>query len=192
MNHPDLPPVGVPRRATVAADRDHRDRERTRIVHAAATVVATHGYGAATMTRVQHETGLARDQLYRPFLRRTQLLTEVYRRGHHRAAAPCIPCSPREHVDTFTRAAIEQAKSDPVVAAMHALKVTPIAAASSLPNIYRIWGTGSPSLSTPGLLISGLAPAPRSKTKWLKLTGTCGRRTPFVDMQHRWRSGGRL
>lgn len=133
-----MPPVGAPRE-TVAADREHRGRERTRIVHATAVVIATHGYGATTMTRVQNETGLARDQLYRLFPNRTRLLTEVYRRGHHRAAAQCISVSSPKHVATFTRAAVRQAQSDPIVAAMHALEMSPTATASGLPSIYRIW-----------------------------------------------------
>ncbi|MFC8178801.1 TetR/AcrR family transcriptional regulator [Rhodococcus sp. NPDC057297] len=167
----------APHRPT-GADRAQRPHERTRIIHACADAVITHGYGAVTMNLVQQKSGLARDQLYRLFRNKNELLAEVYRRGHHRASAPCSPTShtttprataPRstagrsstlretdpasepgtpavsstgsaiDGVRAFAHAAIDLAASDPVVQAMHALEMSPVATTTGLRSIYRVW-----------------------------------------------------
>ncbi|OZD60771.1 hypothetical protein CH263_19945 [Rhodococcus sp. 06-1059B-a] len=157
----------APHRPT-GADRAQRPHERTRIIHACAEAVITHGYGAVTMSLVQHESGLARDQLYRLFRNKNELLTELYRRGHHRVSSPCRPAprqSSKHHesmtsdpslartfdtgadslrtvidgVRQFATAVIESAASDPVVKAAHALEMSPVAPATGLPSIYRVW-----------------------------------------------------
>ncbi|MFC8181677.1 TetR/AcrR family transcriptional regulator [Rhodococcus sp. NPDC057297] len=164
------------------SDRLQRTLERTRILHVCADAIVTRGYGAVTMNMVQHESGLARDQLYRLFPNKNELLAEVYRRGHHHAGALCRPASsttashtsaPRttspkttspsttlrdldsstglgagagvpigaglDRVRAFAHAAIESAVSNPLVQAMHALEVSPVAAATGLPSIYQVW-----------------------------------------------------
>ncbi|OZD12993.1 TetR/AcrR family transcriptional regulator [Rhodococcus sp. 06-156-3C] len=159
-----------------------RTLERARIIDACADAVITRGYGAVTMSLVQHEIGLARDQLYRSFRNKNELLAEVYRRGHHLSCAPCLPtpptssphiCAPRisvprestsrewslpgpsvsrtldagvvsplamiDDVRVFATAVIESAASNPMVQAAHALELSPVAATTGLPSIYRVW-----------------------------------------------------
>lgn len=169
------------------SDRLQRTLERTRIVHVCADAVVTRGYGAVTMSMAQHESGLARDHLYRLFPNKNELLAEVYRRGHHQAGALCRPAlsttaspttaprttSPKttsptttspsttlrdidsstgpaagagvpigtglDRVRAFAHAAIESAASNPLVQAMHALELSPVAATTGLPSIYQVW-----------------------------------------------------
>ncbi|RRQ25294.1 TetR/AcrR family transcriptional regulator [Rhodococcus sp. Eu-32] len=141
-------------------------RSFTAVPDACARIVLSRGISAVTVGDIEEVTGITRARLYRRYRDRADLLAQLYREGHRRAARWCA--DPAHHqresgparVREFAHAVLEDAATDPVARALHSLEMSPIAHRTGLDSIYALWGAFVTSaLSTPAAALEDRAHA---------------------------------